>query len=80
MQFLPIGLDKVWLRLDGGEEYELAEALGFSFKFGGFTTADFAIRVDRLGKMIGIDIDVDIQYNNDKDSGKTTHKRVLGSF
>jgi hypothetical protein len=81
LQFLLEGLNKIWFQLYGDEEFELAGALGFTeedylniLKFGGFTTVDFAIRTDRIAKMIGIDIDVNIQYNNAKDSGKTTRE------
>ena len=57
VQFLPIGLDKVWFRLADDEEFELAGALGFMvedykniLRFGGFATADFKIRKDLIQK------------------------------
>ena len=53
LQFLPEGLNKIWFRLYRDEGFELAGALGLTeedylniLKFGGFTTVDFAIRID----------------------------------
>lgn len=77
LQFLPEGLNNIWFRLFGDAIFELAGALGFTvedylniLKFGGFATVDFQIKAESLGKMIGIDIDIDIQYNHDAADGK----------
>ena len=79
--FLPEGLNKIWFRLYGDEEFEVTRALGFSeedyvniLKFGWFTTIDFAIRTDRIAKMIGIDIDVN---QHDAADGKKTKEYCI---
>ena len=84
LQFLPEGLNKIWFRLYGDEGFEFAGALGFTeegylniLKFGGFTTVDFAIRIDRIAKMIGIDIDVNTQYNHTEDGRKTMREHWI---
>ena len=81
LQFLPEGLNKIWFRLFEDEEFELAGALCFIvednsniLKFGGFSIVHFKIRVDLLQRMIGVDIDVDIQYNHDAADGKKTNE------
>jgi len=80
-QFLPIGLNKVWLRLDGDEEYELAGALGFTvedykniLRFGGFATADFKIRTYLMQRMIDVDIDTNVHYSRDAVNDKMTRE------
>ena len=64
LEFLPIGLGKIWFRIGGDDEYLLAGALGFSaddydsiLRFGEFVTPNFMLKTKKLQPMIGIEIE-----------------------
>ena len=64
LEFLPIGLGKIWFRIGGDDEYLLAGALGFSandydsiVRFGEFMTPNFMLKTKKLQPMIGIEIE-----------------------
>jgi len=81
IQYLPKGLNKIWFQLNGDTEFELAGALSFMpkdydkiLRFGGFTTADFKIQVQKLQNMIGVEIEVSTYQNHDGEDGKVVRE------
>ena len=58
---LGMGLNKIWFQLGGDAELELAGALGYLaedyanvLRYGGFTTTDYKLQVQKLQQLIAV--------------------------
>jgi hypothetical protein len=87
LEFLPIGLNKIWFRIGCDDEYLLAGALGFScvdydniLRFGGFITTNFKLQVKKLQRLIGIEIEKrDVRNNQKHDTYIRFNRDIFGS-